>query len=188
MPQSLHCKYGHLIFSTKNREPMISGKVEKRLYEYIGGIVRGVNASLIEINGMPDHVHLLMRESKSISDQDFVGQLKGDSSRWMNHTIHTFVRSQSFSGRPDTDGSAFRQRISKAHGSIFELRKRIIRRLRFRKNTYNFLRNMRSNLTSVTYGTDGRLRATFQAAMNGLMKPWPEGQGFARLALQAKAE
>ena len=87
MPQSLHCTYGHLIFSTKNREPMITGEIESRLYEYLGGIVRNLKASLIEINGMPDHVHLLIRESKSIADQDFMGQLKGDSSRWMNATF-----------------------------------------------------------------------------------------------------
>jgi len=94
MPQSLHCNYGHLIFSTKNREPMIPGEVEQRLYEYLGGIVRGVGGTLIEINGMPDHVHLLVRESKSVSDQDFIGRLKGDSSRWMNLTFEKDPRFQ----------------------------------------------------------------------------------------------
>ena len=93
MPQSLHCKYGHLIFSTKNREALITGEVEQRLYEYLGGIVRGANARLIEINGMPDHIHLLIRESKSVADQEFIGQLKGDSSRWM---IQTFDRRAKF--------------------------------------------------------------------------------------------
>ncbi len=87
MAQSLHCTYGHIIFSTKNREPTIAGDIEPRLYEYMGGIVRGLKASLIEINGMPDHVHLLIRETKSVADQDFMGQLKGESSRWMNATF-----------------------------------------------------------------------------------------------------
>ena len=40
MPQSLHVKYSHLVFSTKNREPFISDDIEPRLYEYMGGIVR----------------------------------------------------------------------------------------------------------------------------------------------------
>jgi putative transposase len=87
MPQSLHQKYGHLIFSTKNRDQIITGEVEPRLYEYMGGIVRGMNAAILEINGIPDHVHLLIRESKSVADQDFIGQLKGESSRWMNKTF-----------------------------------------------------------------------------------------------------
>jgi REP element-mobilizing transposase RayT len=53
----------------------------------MGGIVRGAKASLLEINGTPNHVHLLIRESKSIADQDFMGQLKGDSSRWVNENF-----------------------------------------------------------------------------------------------------
>lgn len=87
MSQSLHQAYGHLVFSTKDRHPSITGDVEPRLYEYLGGIVRALKGSLIEINGMPDHVHLLIRESKSVADQDFIAQLKGDSSRWMNRTF-----------------------------------------------------------------------------------------------------
>ena len=87
MPQSLHYKYGHLIFSTKSREPSITAEIEPRLFEYMGGIVRGLGASTIEINGTENHVHLLIRESKSVSDQDFMSQLKGDSSRWVNQTF-----------------------------------------------------------------------------------------------------
>lgn len=66
---------------------MITDEIASRLYEYLGGIVRGMKASLIEIGGMPDHVHLLVRESKAVSDQDFMSQLKGDSSRWINSTF-----------------------------------------------------------------------------------------------------
>jgi len=92
MPQSLHCKYGHMIFSTKDRAPLITADLEPRLFEYLGGIVRGAKATLIEINGMPDHVHLLIRESKSIADQEFIGHLKGDSSRWVNETFRSAQR------------------------------------------------------------------------------------------------
>ncbi|CAN5332638.1 IS200/IS605 family transposase [soil metagenome] len=70
---------------------MIDAEWEPRLYEYLGGTIRGMKAHLIEINGMPDHVHLLVRESKSVADQEFIGRLKGDSSRWVNQT---------FAGRP----------------------------------------------------------------------------------------
>ena len=91
MPQSLHCKYGHVIVSTKHRETSISGDLEPRLFEYLGGIVRGLEASVIEINGTTNHVHLLIRESKSVADRDFMSQLTGDSSRWVN---------KNFSDRP----------------------------------------------------------------------------------------
>jgi putative transposase len=92
MPQSLHCKYGHIVFSTKNREPMINADIEPRLFEYLGGIVRGAKAQLLEINGTANHVHLLIRESKSVADQIFIGQLKGDSSRWVNRTLQKMGR------------------------------------------------------------------------------------------------
>jgi len=94
MPQSLHCKYGHIVFSTKNRHPLITGDLEPRLFEYLGGIVRGADASLMEINGTANHVHLLIRESKSVADKDFMAQLKGDSSRWVNSA---FTNSPHFS-------------------------------------------------------------------------------------------
>lgn len=46
-----------------------------------------MHGTLVEINGMQDHIHLLIRETKSVSDQDFVSQLKGESSRWINRTF-----------------------------------------------------------------------------------------------------
>lgn len=87
MPQSLHVKYPHLVFSTKNREALITGDIESRLYEYMGGIVRDFGAVCIEINGMPDHVHLIIRDSKSIDDVKFIKELKGSSSRWVNENL-----------------------------------------------------------------------------------------------------
>lgn len=84
MAQSLHVKYSHLVFSTKNRDPVITAELEPRLYDYLGGIVRTHGARLLEIGGMPDHVHLIIRDSKSVSDVQFVKELKGGSSRWVN--------------------------------------------------------------------------------------------------------
>ena len=89
MPQSLHHKYGHIIFSTKDRLPLITPEIEPRLYEYLGGILRASDATLLEINGTPDHIHILLRETKSTADQDFLKHLKGDSSHWFNATFPT---------------------------------------------------------------------------------------------------
>ena len=84
MAQSLHQVYGHIVFSTKSRLPLIHGEMEKDMYAYLGGIVRDLGASPVAINGMPDHVHLLIRTSKSIADMDFIRQVKGGSSKWLN--------------------------------------------------------------------------------------------------------
>tara|TARA_R110002096_G_scaffold24760_30_gene78072 strand:- start:228 stop:680 length:453 start_codon:yes stop_codon:yes gene_type:complete len=84
MAQSLHSNFAHLVFSTKNREPMINGEVSARIHSYMAGIVIDNGAVLIAINGMPDHVHLLIKSSKNISDANFVKELKGGSSTWIN--------------------------------------------------------------------------------------------------------
>jgi REP element-mobilizing transposase RayT len=49
----------HLVFSTKNRQPLITDNVKPRLYEYIGGIIRNKKGIALEIGGMSDHIHVL---------------------------------------------------------------------------------------------------------------------------------
>ena len=63
---------------------MIFGEMEPKLYSYLGGIVRELGAGLLAINGMEDHVHLLIRTNKNMADADFMKNLKGSSSKWMN--------------------------------------------------------------------------------------------------------
>lgn len=84
MPQSLHVSYAHLIFSTKNREPTISVAIADKIYPYMAGIATEHGADPILINGMPDHVHLLIRSSKNLADAMFMKELKGGSSSWIN--------------------------------------------------------------------------------------------------------
>ena len=86
MGQSLHIKYSHLVFSTKNREPLISEQLEPRLFAYLGGILRDHGARLLAIGGMPDHVHAIIRDSKSVTDVQIMRDLKGGSSKWMNES------------------------------------------------------------------------------------------------------
>ena len=83
MPQSLHQAHGHIVFSTKNRERLIAGEIETELHAYLGGIVRDLGGTPIAINGIADHVHILIRASKSVADTDFIRQVKGGSSKWM---------------------------------------------------------------------------------------------------------
>ena len=74
----------HIVFSTKYRSPCIHSSFQKRLYEYIGGIIRAQNGCLIEIGGIEDHIHLLanLAPTKSISDQ--IKEIKGNTSKWSN--------------------------------------------------------------------------------------------------------
>ncbi len=51
----------HFIFSTRNRAPLINAEIEQDLHSYIGGIIREIGGVAMSINGMQEHVHLLMR-------------------------------------------------------------------------------------------------------------------------------
>ena len=72
------------IFAVKYREGLINSAWKDQLYKYITGIVQNHKHKLLSINGMPDHVHLLigMRPTQSVSE--LMQQVKGDSSKWIN--------------------------------------------------------------------------------------------------------
>jgi REP element-mobilizing transposase RayT len=74
----------HLVFSTKKRLPMITDAIEAELYKYKGGIVRGEGGILLEIGGMPDHIHLLVKLKPTIAISDMLRLLKANSSKWVN--------------------------------------------------------------------------------------------------------
>src|SRR6185437_10574098 len=57
----------HYVFSTKNREPLITEEMQPRLWAYMGGIARTNNIKSLAIGGMPDHVHLLLSLHPSVS-------------------------------------------------------------------------------------------------------------------------
>ena|SRR5687768_5146280 len=82
MAQSLVKILVHIVFSTKNREPLIDPGVEDGLYRYISGIVENNRAKLIIANGTENHSHLLVSLGKN-DVSVLVGDIKRDSSLWM---------------------------------------------------------------------------------------------------------
>ena len=87
MPQSFTSLHFHLIFSTKNRMPLIGADLQSRLFEYIGGMLRSRDSRLIAAGGMPDHVHLLVSLSKEMAVADAVRFVKSNSSKWIHETF-----------------------------------------------------------------------------------------------------
>ena len=82
----------HVVFSTKDRRPLITPQIQDELYNYIGGIIRGERGSLIEVGGARDHVHLLLRMSSDISLADMVRRIKANSNRWANRRFERQYR------------------------------------------------------------------------------------------------
>jgi putative transposase len=72
----------HIVYATKERAPLITSDLKSRLHEYLGGIINGLACVPIEINGMAEHVHLLVRIRPTISVSEFLSKLKSSSSGW----------------------------------------------------------------------------------------------------------
>jgi putative transposase len=87
MPQSFSCMHCHIIFGTKNRDPLLVPDFSPRLFEYIGGTLREQQSVLLAAGGMPDHIHLLVGLYKQTAVADAIRDVKSNSSRWIHQTF-----------------------------------------------------------------------------------------------------
>src|SRR5437660_12843534 len=83
MPQSLAAVYVQLVYSTKNRQPLIHPEIEEELRKYHAGILRNLDAPMLDSGGTMDHIHTLVRLGRKISIAEVVEELKKSSSKWM---------------------------------------------------------------------------------------------------------
>jgi REP element-mobilizing transposase RayT len=89
MPQSLSAVYIHLVFSTKNREPFLRDKqMRATLHAEIGGISKKLECPPIITGGMEDHIHLLARFGRTITQAEWVKELKRVSNLWLKEQFH----------------------------------------------------------------------------------------------------
>jgi len=74
----------HAVFAVQNRLSLIQKQWQDELYKYISGIIANNGHKLLQIGGMPDHIHILfgMRPTQSLSD--LMQDIKGNSSLWIN--------------------------------------------------------------------------------------------------------
>jgi putative transposase len=73
----------HIVFSTKNRERVITSQNRKMLLKYIWGIIKNKKSHLYRINAIEDHIHILTHIHPSIALSDFVKTIKISSSVWI---------------------------------------------------------------------------------------------------------
>lgn len=84
MPNSFYKVAIHVVFSTKNRELLISPKVENVLYPFIIKEIKKMDCKFLAINGASDHLHLLFLQNPKIAITDTIKQIKGASSYMIN--------------------------------------------------------------------------------------------------------
>ena len=88
MPQSLTHLAVHLVFSTKNREPLIAPEARPELFKYLGGTLNALDCPALEVGGVADHVHLLFVLSKNMGLSKVVEEVKKESSKWAKGKVH----------------------------------------------------------------------------------------------------
>lgn len=86
MPQSLSAVYIHLVFSTKHRLPLLRDEVLRRdLHSFLGGTSKALGCPTLLVGGVEDHVHLLARFGRTMTQAEWVKELKRVSNLWMKN-------------------------------------------------------------------------------------------------------
>ena len=84
MPNTYTQIHLHFVFAVKFRQRQIQLEWKERLYQYITGIVQKNGHKLIIVNGMPDHVHILIGVRPEQSISSLMQDVKSSSSKWIN--------------------------------------------------------------------------------------------------------
>jgi REP element-mobilizing transposase RayT len=83
MPQTLSFNLVHIVFSTKQRAPLISDDICATLHAYLSGVARKLDCECFRAGGAADHVHLAMRLTTTRTAAKVVSEIKTGSSIWM---------------------------------------------------------------------------------------------------------
>jgi putative transposase len=83
MPQSNSYLLIHVIFSTKDRMPILKAPARVALYAYLATVARDIGCECYRAGGVEDHVHLAIRLSRTVTISKLVEKLKASSSKWI---------------------------------------------------------------------------------------------------------
>lgn len=79
--------YVHLVWSTWDRQPMITAAIERDLYAALAAKCHELGAEALAIGGTEDHVHVLVRLPAALAVADLVQQMKGSTSHLVGHAL-----------------------------------------------------------------------------------------------------
>ena len=117
MSQSLAKILLHVVFSTKERRPLLRDRAfREEMHHYLGGILKGLDCPPIIVGGVEDHVHLLCALSRICAPADMVKEVKRSSSLWIK------TRAPEFAGFAWQSGYGV---FSIGHSQIEEVRRYI---------------------------------------------------------------
>ncbi len=104
----------HIVWATKGRAPLITSEIERRVFAIVQAIFQNNKCAVLAINGMPDHIHVLIVLPTTIGIGTLMGRVKGGSSRIIAEEI---VPDGNFRWQPNYGAFA----VSESH------RKRVVR-------------------------------------------------------------
>jgi len=113
----------HLVFSTKNRERLISNKMQERLWPYMTGICKNHDMLPFAVGGMPDHVHVLFRLPPTLALARAITLIKSNSSKWMGEHGRYFAWQEGY-GAFSVSSSSISSVIKYIDGQELHHRKR----------------------------------------------------------------
>ncbi|MBK9636521.1 MAG: IS200/IS605 family transposase [Bacteroidetes bacterium] len=84
MPGTFSQIYIQVVFAVKHRESLIHSTWEEELFKYITGIVQNKGQKMLAMNGMPDHIHILIGMKPACCLSDLVREIKKSSNEFIN--------------------------------------------------------------------------------------------------------
>ena len=91
--------YIHIVFFVKGRQPLSPKQHKAELHKYITGIVTNKKQKTIQINSMPDHIHILIGMTPNIALSDLVRDIKRNATQFINRkrwTVGKFLWQEGF--------------------------------------------------------------------------------------------
>ena len=76
----------HVVFGTKHRQSTLSTNNKEHLHRMICDYLKKLDSTLLRINSMPDHVHILISIKGTTSLSDTIGKLKANTSQWIKRS------------------------------------------------------------------------------------------------------
>lgn len=84
MPNTYTQIHIHLVFAVRFRQALITKEYKTDLYKYMTGIIQHYEHKVLAINGVPDHIHILIGQRPTQALSELVQKVKANSSKWIN--------------------------------------------------------------------------------------------------------
>lgn len=80
----------HIVINTRSRKMTITEENKRELYKYIFGIINRFNCRLLRMNGIANHIHILLQLHPTVALSDLMHEVKRSSSIWLKEKHDLF--------------------------------------------------------------------------------------------------